>query len=299
MKSHKNALDELLQTEGVVLFDGAMGTQLDALGSPMSGEANISHPEQVKRVHLDYLASGARVLITNTLTMNRTYIESHGLSVDVRQVNLIGARLAKDPGDDHYVLGDISSTGTLLEPYGKMTEVEAHSGFLEQAEALLQGGVDGFVIETMYDLKEALIALNACKQASDLPVVTTIAFNTPGSGGRTIMGDSAAECARQLELAGANAVGANCGDLTPLQVADVIAEMRAVTTLPLLAKPNAGRPHVVGGKAQFEMGPEEFTAGIKKCVEAGAHLVGGCCGTTPEHIRSTLNYINSLGREGL
>ena len=123
--SRKQAFDDLIKGNDVVLIDGAMGTQLDVLDLPMSGEVNLTHPEQVRQIHKEYLDSGAQVLITNTLTMNRAYIKGHGLEIDVQEVNLSGAKLARSLGEDHYVLGDISSTGILLEPYGAMAEPDA------------------------------------------------------------------------------------------------------------------------------------------------------------------------------
>lgn len=282
---------ELLKREEVVIFDGAMGTRLDELGLPMSGGVNLSHPEQVMKVHEEYLKSGAQILITNTLTMNRPFIEAHDLGVDVCEVNLAGAKLAIAAGELHFVVGDIGSTGILLEPYGELTSDKAFEGFREQAQALAEGGVDGFLVETMYDLKEALLAVRACKEVSDLPILATIAFNSPKNGGRTIMGDSAIECARQLENAGVSVVGANCGDLSPTQVADVIAAMRTATDLPLLAQPNAGQPEMLAGETVFRMEAEEFATGISKCIAAGASMVGGCCGTTPVHIQAVSSYL--------
>jgi 5-methyltetrahydrofolate--homocysteine methyltransferase len=297
MPSRRVSFEQFIREDRIIIFDGAMGTQLEVLGLPMSGEVNLSHPEKVRQIHSSYLDSGAQILISNTLTMNRHFIEAHELRINVEEVNLAGVEAARSPGEDHYVLGDISSTGTLLEPYGNLPEREALAVFREQAEVLDRAGVDGFIIETMYDLKEALLALDACKQISDLPILATIAFNSPKDGGRTIMGDSALDCARQLEGAGAFAVGANCGDLSPFQVADVIAEMRAVTDLPLIAQPNAGSPQIVEGNTVFKMAPDEFTAGIHNCIEAGARLVGGCCGTTPDHIHSISMHIQSKWRE--
>lgn len=278
-------LAQFVHRDEIILFDGAMGTQLDELGLPMSGGVNLSHPEQVLKVHEAYLHSGAQILITNTLTMNRPFIEAHDLGIDVGEVNLAGAKLANDAGNDHFVVGDISSTGILLEPFGGLPAAKAFDGFREQAQALVEGGVDGFLVETMYDLKESLLAVRACREVSDHPIMATIAFNTSKDGGRTIMGDSAIECARQLEDAGVSALGANCGDLSPEQVADVIAAMGEGTELPLLAQPNAGNPQMVEGGTVFVMEPEEFALGISKCIQAGATMVGGCCGTTPEHIQ--------------
>jgi 5-methyltetrahydrofolate--homocysteine methyltransferase len=184
------------------------------------------------------------------------------------------------------VLGDISSTGQLLEPYGDYTEAAFYETFREQAEVLAEEGVDGFIIETMFDLREALCALRACQDVADLPVLVSLAFATPANGGRTIMGNSAAEVARAVAEAGAHAVGANCGDLDPAEVATVVSEMRAATSLPILAQPNAGKPRLVNGKAEYDMTPATFAAGMRQCLEAGTRLVGGCCGTGPEHIRA-------------
>lgn len=286
MNSQKRAFQQLIKEDSTIIFDGAMGTQLEALGLPMSGKLNLSHPDKVRQIHKDYLDSGAHVLISNTLTMNRISIEAHDLKIEVKQVNHAGVKLARSLGEDHYVLGDMSSTGILLAPFGSLSESDAMLVFLEQAEALQQAGVDGFIIETMYDLKEAMLALDACKRVSDRPVLVSIAFNSSKNGGRTIMGNSAADCALKLEQAGAAAVGVNCGALSPSQVAEVIAEMSAIIDLPLIAQPNAGRPKIVEGKTVFNMGPDEFASGIMQCINAGARLVGGCCGTTPEHIRA-------------
>jgi len=184
------------------------------------------------------------------------------------------------------VLGDISSTGQLLEPYGTYKEQEFYDAFKEQAEALAEAGVDGFIIETMFDLREALCALRACKDNFSLPVIVSIAFATDQKGGRTIMGNSAEQCAKDLADAGADAVGANCGDIDPAQMAKVVSVLKSATTLPLLAQPNAGRPKLVDNQTVFDMGPAAFAAGIAKCLDAGAQLLGGCCGTTPKHIRA-------------
>jgi 5-methyltetrahydrofolate--homocysteine methyltransferase len=217
--------------------------------------------------------------------MNRVFIETHKVGVDVRTVNVAGAQLTKQAtGQGQYILGDISSTGKLLEPYGDLKESAAYEAFSEQAALLEEGGVDGFIIETMTDLKEARLALRACKEVSALPVIVTMAFTTSKNGGRTIMGNKAHECAQALTEAGTQAVGANCGDIDPFEMAEIVSTMRSATNLPILAKPNAGRPRLVDNKTVFDMSPPEFIKGIKECISAGATMVGGCCGTSPEHI---------------
>lgn len=280
-------LSEALRNRGIILLDGAMGTQLDKRGLMSRGRNNLDVPEAVLDIHREYVWCGCNALTTNTLTMNRIYIETHNVGVDVRGVNRAGAELAKQAADGgQYVLGDISSTGQMLEPYGDYKESEFYDNFREQAEVLAEAGVDGFIIETMFDLREALCALHACKDNFSLPVIVSIAFKTEEKGGRTIMGDSAEKCAKSLIDAGADCLGANCGELDPVQMATVISIFKSATTVPVLAQPNAGKPKLVDDHTVFEMAPASFATGISKCLEAGANLVGGCCGTTPEHIRA-------------
>jgi 5-methyltetrahydrofolate--homocysteine methyltransferase len=152
--------------------------------------------------------------------------------------------------------------------------------------------VDGFIIETIFDLREALCALRACKDNFQLTVIASIAFTTQTKGGRTIMGNSAEDCAKSLTDAGADVIGANCGDLDPAQMAVVVSLLKSATTLPILAQPNAGKPKLVDNKTVFEMAPTAFAAGIAECLQAGARLVGGCCGTTGEHIRTVADTLD-------
>lgn len=278
-------LPAALEKKDVILLDGAMGTELDKHGLMSRSGANLDAPDAVLAIHQQYVQSGSRALTTNTLTMNRVYLETHNVDVSLRDVNKAGAELARQAaGKDRYVLGDISSTGQLLEPYGTFKESQFYDAFKEQAEILAASGVDGFIIETMFDLREATCALRACKENTSLPAIVTMAFATEEKGGRTIMGDSAEQCAKSLTDAGADAVGANCGDLAPSQMAVVVSLLKAATPLPILAQPNAGKPKLIGEQTVFEMAPAPFAAGIAECVRAGAQLVGGCCGTTPEHL---------------
>jgi 5-methyltetrahydrofolate--homocysteine methyltransferase len=278
-------LSTFLTKKELILLDGAMGTQLAERGAAMGGQSTVSHPDTVLAIHKDYAQCGCHILIANTFAMNRVYIETHKINLDVRTVNVTGIQLARQAADhDQYILGDIGSTGKLLEPYGDLKESAAYDAFAEQATLLAEAGVDGFAIETMTDLKEALLALRACKEVSALPVTVTMAFTTPKNGGRTIMGNKAEECAKALAEGGAQAVGANCGDIDPFQMAEIVSIMHSAAELPIIAKPNAGRPRVVDNKTVFDMSPEEFVKGIKECISAGAAMVGGCCGTAPEHI---------------
>ena len=287
-------LSSALKQQEIILLDGAIGTELDKRGVMGRASNNLEAPEIVLEILQEYAACGCDALTANTLTMNRIYIETHNISVSVRDINKAGVELARQAaGKDRYVLGNLSSTGQLLEPYGTYKESQFYDAFKEQAEILAESGVDGFIIETVFDLREAVCALRACKENCPLPVMVSIAFDTEEKGGRTMMGDSAEQCAKSLTDAGADAVGANCGSLDPAQMAIVISEIRSATSLPILAQPNAGKPRLVEDRTVFDMGPAQFAEGIAECQREGAKLIGGCCGTTPEHIRAVAEMLVS------
>jgi 5-methyltetrahydrofolate--homocysteine methyltransferase len=280
-------LRSVLQGKDVILLDGAMGTELSRHGVQSVANANLSNPETVKEIHNEYLDAGSSAIITNTLTMNRIYIESHHIDIDVGAINRAGASLAvSSAAGKGFVLGNLSSTGQMLEPYGTYTEADFIAAFKEQASCLQNGQVDGFIIETVFDLHEAICALKGCKAASSLPVIVCIAFNSEQNGGRTMMGDSAKDCALRLTNEGADAIGANCGGIDPRQLAEIIANLSVSTRLPLVAEPNAGKPRLINGVTSFDMDPTIFALGMLECNKAGARILGGCCGTTPDHIRA-------------
>ncbi len=285
-------LSEFILNKDVILLDGAMGTRLDDFGLEMGGHNNITHPKIVQDIHSEYAGCGCDILITNTLSMNRIYIETHQLDISVREVNLAGVKLATSAAGSHqYVLGDIGSTGKLLKPYGDLSMEDALNAFKEQAALLAEGGVDGFIIETMIDLREALCALQACKAVSSLPIIASMSFANSQNGGHTVMGNSTRECARALSEHGVIAIGANCGDLGPSQMASIIEILGKETSLPTLCMPNAGVPKLVNGQTVFDLPPQSFAAEISACIDAGVRLVGGCCGTSPEHIRALKSLV--------
>ncbi len=287
-----NILD-IIKTGKILVFDGAMGTQLAEQGVEMGGQNNITNPDKVKTVHDKYLKSGSDVIITNTLTMNPVYIKEHGVEIDFEKVNLEGARIAKEAvaGTESFVAGDISSTGCMLEPFGPFTKQQFIESYEQQAKILEKGGVDLFLIETVMDLNEAICALQACKNVSNLPVFVSMTFARLTNGGRTIMGNSAADCARQLTENGADVLGANCGDLDPFEMGELIKLYKEVSDLPFLAQPNAGKPKLVDNKTVFDMPIERFAEGIQKCIDSGASLIGGCCGTSPEYIKAIAKLV--------
>jgi 5-methyltetrahydrofolate--homocysteine methyltransferase len=285
-------LRNMLQKNGVLILDGAMGTELSRRGVQSIAKANLDDPETVGEVHKTYLAAGSNAIITNTLTLNRINIESHHMEIDVGAVNRAGAAIAASVASAKaYVLGNLSSTGQMLEPYGTYSETDFMETYAEQASYLQDGKVDGFIIETVFDLREAVCALKGCKAVSALPVVVCMAFSSEKDGGRTVMGDSARDCAAILTDNGADALGANCGGLDPDELARIVAILAATTKLPIVAEPNAGKPALVNGATVFSMEPGVFAAAMKRCREAGACILGGCCGTTPAHITALRNAI--------
>jgi 5-methyltetrahydrofolate--homocysteine methyltransferase len=277
----------MLQSDGLIIFDGAMGTELVRRGVQSVPNANLLNPGAVVEIHNEYFAAGSNVAITNTLTMNRISIESHKQGIDVEAINVSGAKLARTAAEGKgNVLGNLSSTGQMLEPYGTYSEADFIGAFKEQASYLQRGGVDGFIIETVFDLREAVCALRGCKAVSSLPIIVSMTFNTEQNEGRTIMGDSARDCATRLTEEGADALGTNCGNIDPSQMADIVTILAASTKLPIVAEPNAGKPRLIDGITRFDMDPVAFAVGTSKCRLAGARMLGGCCGTTPEHIRA-------------
>jgi 5-methyltetrahydrofolate--homocysteine methyltransferase len=289
-------LSTALEKKDIFLLDGAIGTELDKHGLMGRAQNNLENPEVVLEIQREYACCGCDAITTNTLTTNRIFIETHNVGVSVEDVNRAGVELArKAVSAGQYVLGNIGSTGQLLEPYGPYKESQFYEAFREQAGILAEYGVDGFLIETMFDLREALCVLRSCKDNFSLPVIVSIAFSSEAKGGRTMMGDSAQQCAKDLTKDGADVVGANCGEIDPAQMAVVVSELKSATSLPVLAQPNAGKPQLVDNETVFKMDPADFANGISECICSGARIVGGCCGTTPEHIRALAGL---LGREG-
>jgi 5-methyltetrahydrofolate--homocysteine methyltransferase len=285
-------LSEFILNKDVILLDGAMGTELATSGLEMGGQNNVTHPDMVLAIHKEYAECGCDILITNTLTMNRIYIKTHQLGISVKEVNQQGVQLAKSAaGNRLYVLGDIGSTGKLLEPYGDLSEEDAYQAFKEQAALLAGGGVDGFIIETMIDINEALCAVHACKDVASLPIIVSMAFANSKNGEHTMMGNSVKVCAKALTEQGVHAIGANCGDLDPSQMASVVAKLGQETFLPILSMPNAGMPKLIDNQTVFDLSPKEFASGMAECINAGARLVGGCCGASPAHILAVKNLL--------
>jgi 5-methyltetrahydrofolate--homocysteine methyltransferase len=292
--------DRLAERE-ILVADGAWGTELAKLGLPV-GEApeawNTRHPEKVRSIAAAYVAAGADLVLTNTFGGSRLKLARSGLADQVEELNRRGAELSREAaGERALVFASVGPTGEFLEPLGTTSEAEAVECFAEQVEALRVGGADGIVIETMADLNEAKAALKALRETCDLPAVACMTFEQGRRGYATIMGVRPEQAAEELQTAGADVVGANCGAGIE-EVIGVIGLMGTVADLPLWAKPNAGRPELVEGRTVFRETPEQMADRLAELVEAGARIVGGCCGTTPDHIRLLAQTRDELVAEG-
>jgi methionine synthase I (cobalamin-dependent)/5,10-methylenetetrahydrofolate reductase len=285
----------------ILVFDGAMGTMLYAEGVPFTqcfDAMNTARPDVVRLVHQAYVAAGADIIETNTFGGNRFRLAEHGLEKDVAAINRAGARLAREAaGDKAYVAGSVGPIGKPLAPIGVISPEEAEEAFREQIAALVDGGVDLLVIETMGDLNEMERAVAAARVAAPgIPVIAQMTFSEEG---KTLIGNKPAEIARRLSDLGVAALGANCS-VGPQGILDVIEKMASAARVPLVAQPNAGLPHLVGGRLLYLATPEYFEEYARRLVEAGASLIGGCCGTTPEHVAAIWRGTRGLelGRSG-
>lgn len=276
-------LDELGRR--VLVCDGAMGTMLYANGVFVNRsfeELNLSDPELVESVHRAYRDAGADVLETNTFGANALKLEGFGLHDRLREVNRAGVRLARQvAGDRAYVAGAIGPLGVPIEPDGRTSLEDAERYFREHAEALGDAVVDLFILETFRSVHELRAAVRAVRATSGLPVVAQM---TLVETGHTPDGVSPEVFATQLADEGATVVGVNCGT-GPAAMLDTVERMAAVTQRPLAAQPNAGMPREVEGRTLYLSSPDYVASYARRFVRAGARLVGGCCGTTPEHTK--------------
>ncbi|MDR3751147.1 MAG: bifunctional homocysteine S-methyltransferase/methylenetetrahydrofolate reductase [Terracidiphilus sp.] len=285
-----------------VLADGAMGTVLYARGIFINrcyDELNISDPSLILAVHEEYLQAGAEILETNTFGANRIRLTRHGLGGKVKEINAAGVKLARQAVEhlkekqagEAWVAGSVGPLGVRLEPLGKTGLDEARAAFAEQIGALAEAGADMLIIETMPALNEAREALAAAREtAPDLPVLVMVTVDDESN---CLDGSSPRQAAALLTEWGANAIGVNCSS-GPTTVLTAIEAMRSATTLPLAAMPNAGMPRAVEGRNIYLCSPEYMASFARKAIAAGAQFVGGCCGTTPNHIRAMRSAIRAM-----
>ncbi len=281
-------LHDLIEQRGVLLIDGAMGTELFARGLESGGAPelwNVEHPDRVTAVHADYVAAGSDIILTNSFGGTRLRLKLHGADDRVVELNEAAARVARAAADaverPVLVAGSMGPTGELLEPMGSMTPDGCAAAFAEQAKGLDAGGADLLWIETMSHLDEIASAVDGARSVSDLPICVTLSYDTAG---RTMMGVTGAEAVTRLREIGVDAVGANCGN----NLADTEAalhQMRAADPdMLLISKANAGMPQWVGAELEYSGSPEVMAAHADRQRAAGIQIIGACCGSSPEHL---------------
>jgi 5-methyltetrahydrofolate--homocysteine methyltransferase len=279
-----------------LLGDGAMGTQLMIAGLEQGNcgeEWNLTHRDKVLGIQRRYAEAGSDCILTNTFGGSRIMLNRHGNADDVVAINRAGVEIARDAfkavGRDGYVIGDIGPFGGLMEPYGEFTEDEVRAAFNEQAKALVDAGADAIIIETQTSLEELGLGIDAAREAGAPCVIGSMAYDVTldGSTFRTMMGVDPERAAEFMMEKGADVVALNCGTRMDMDRArEAVARYRAATDMPVMAQPNAGQPKLVNMKVVYDETPEQMVKGVRPLLENGANVVGGCCGSTPDHIRA-------------
>ena len=280
--------------QGTVVFDGGMGTMLYSRGIYINRsfeELNLSAPHVVKQVHDEYLRAGADVIETNTFGASTFGLGSHGLAGKMREINVQGARIAREvAGDDRWVAGSVGPLGVPLEPLGRLSFDEARAEFRARIEPLVEGGVDAIILETFLYLPEIEQAIRAAREVCDLPVIAQVVI---GSGTHLAIGTPIEEATRRLDEFGPDVIGLNCA-VGPKEMLDALELMLPLTARPISLMPNAGAPRSVEGRMIYLTSPEYLAEYAKRQIQTGARIVGGCCGTTPDHIRAVRKAVAAL-----
>lgn len=287
----KKEFQELAASD-IVLLDGATGSNFRKAGMPVGVSTELwamEHPDVVRALQNGYVEAGSQIIYAPTFSANRLGLEMHGLPDRLEEINTMIVKLSKEiAGGRAYVAGDMTTTGRMLEPAGDISYEELLDVYKEQAAVLANAGADLIVAETMLSVDETTVLLDAVQAVCDLPVMCSLTLEADG---RALYGGDAVEAVETLQAMGAVSVGLNCS-VGPNQLEAVICSMKEVAEIPVLAKPNAGMPVMDKmGFAHYDMTPEQFAAAMKKLIEAGAGVVGGCCGTTPEYIRALAKVI--------
>lgn len=285
------SLLEAIKTR-VLLSDGAMGTQLQRAGLEPGGcgEAwNLDHPDRVLAIQRGYVNAGSDILLTNTFGGCRIMLNRHEQGDRTAEINRAAVAVAREAlGGRGFVLGDIGPFGGLMEPYGEIPRADVEAAFREQAKALIEGGADGIIIETQTALEELEIGIAAAHEAGAKVVIGSVAFDrmVDEDDVRTMMGVSPERAAEFMAEHGCHIAGLNCGTGVDMRfAADIVRRYIKTSGLPVMAQPNAGQPVLVNMQVQYNETPEEMSVGLPGVLAAGARIVGGCCGSTPDHIR--------------
>lgn len=282
--------------EGVVLLDGATGSNLMKAGLPRGVSAEqwvTEHPDVLQELQRAYVEAGSKIVYAPTFAANRISLANFGLESQVEQLNTRLVKISKEAVEGRaFVAGDLTTTGQLMEPKGDMTYEKLYHAYQEQVRALADAGADLLVAETMLSVEETIVALDAAQSVCQLPVMCTLSLEADGTA---MYGGSAVEAVVSLQEMGAAAVGLNCS-VGPDQLESVVRNMKEAATVPVIAKPNAGMPSInEKGEAVYSMNEDDFARYTKILVEAGAGIVGGCCGTTPDYIRKLAQILGLRG----
>lgn len=284
-----NVFLQTVNDGGVLISDGATGTYLQQQGLEPGGcpeEFNATRPEVVRGMAAEYFAAGSDMVETNSFGGSRYMLAKYGHGERVEELNRLSGELARTAvGEGQFVLGSIGPTGELLIPMGTATEEAMYESFCEQVRGLAAGGVDALCIETMSDMGEMSLAIRASRDSCDLPVVATMTYDRGPRGYFTMMGVTPEMAAEQLTEAGADIVGSNCG-IAIGDMIEIIAAFRTATDRPILTHINAGIPRIVAGKVVYPDTPTFMAEQMERVVEAGANIIGGCCGTGPDYVRA-------------
>lgn len=290
----KQEFQELTE-KGVVLLDGATGSNLRKAGMPVGICTELwalEHPEVIKKLQNAYVEAGSQIIYAPTFSANRLSLSMHGLEERLEELNTKLIALSKEAaGGRAYVAGDMTTTGKMLEPRGEISYQELYEVYKEQAKVLADAGADLIVAETMLAVDETIVLLDAVQAVCDLPVMCSLTLEADGSA---IYGGNAVEMVETLQEFGASAVGLNCS-VGPDQLEAVVGSMKAAANVPIIAKPNAGMPVIdEKGNAHYNMDAAHFADSMKKLVERGAGIIGGCCGTDPEYIRAVARMLGRI-----
>jgi len=292
------SLIDVVSKGKILISDGAWGTLLQSRGL-QPGECpelwNVTHEDDVYAIAKSYIDAGADMILTNSFGGSPIKLKHYGLDNRASELNYKAALISrKAAGDNHYVLGSIGPTGILLM-MGEISESELYEGFAIQAEALMKGGADAILIETMSDIEEAKIAIKAAKDSTNLTIICTFTFEKTLSGEfKTMMGITPTEMTKIIKEAGADIIGTNCGNGFD-QMIEIVKEIRSVdASIPVLVHANAGKPIYENGITIFPETPEYMASKVQLLIDSGANIIGGCCGTTPTHISAIANVVRNI-----
>lgn len=287
--------------QDLFILDGAMGTQLfarDVKSDKGNDYLNIESPQTIAAIHGDYFNAGSDAVLTNTFGANKYALARHGIAEMAEEINRAGAAIAREAaGEDRYVLGDIGPTGDFLKPLGLLEPDELRAAFAIQTKGLVAGGVDGLLIETMTAIEEAAIAVEAVQSVCELPIFVSLAFDPAADDFRTMMGASVDSVVSRIAAAGVNAIGFNCGTLLMqgyVELTQKYAELLADSDLALLAEPNAGLPEMIDGQTVYKLDADTYADYAQQICDAGAQIIGGCCGTSPAHIKALAEKLRTV-----